>query len=115
MVESRLLSSDDAAVYLGLGSRWATYRVIAQHAIPVVRLAGKLLLDRQDLDVLVARFLAAMAPPMMGMAHGRDGDGEQPGEECECAHRTIVARTRAAAATPLDSVRDEDLASMRLR
>jgi excisionase family DNA binding protein len=55
MAKSRLLSPDDAAVYLGLGSRWAIYRLIAQGAVPALRLAGKLRLDRDDLDLLIAR------------------------------------------------------------
>lgn len=49
----RLLSPDQAALYLGLGSRWAIYRLIAAGALPAVKLAGKVRLDRVDLDKLI--------------------------------------------------------------
>jgi excisionase family DNA binding protein len=49
----RLLSPDQAAVYLGLGSRWAVYRLVAAGELPAVKLAGKLRLDRIDLDQLI--------------------------------------------------------------
>ena len=49
----RLLAPDQAAVYLGLGSRWAIYRLVAAGALPAVKLAGKLRLDRIDLDQLI--------------------------------------------------------------
>lgn len=52
-VRRRLLSPDAAAAYLGLGSRWAIYRLIAAGQLPVMRLAGKLRIDREDLDALI--------------------------------------------------------------
>jgi hypothetical protein len=36
-----------------LGSRWAIYRLIATGDVPAVKLAGKLRLDRADLDALI--------------------------------------------------------------
>jgi excisionase family DNA binding protein len=54
MTETRLYSPDQAARYLGLGSRWAVYRLIANKQITAIRLAGKLRIDRDDLDRLIA-------------------------------------------------------------
>jgi excisionase family DNA binding protein len=53
-VEPRLLSPDQAATYLGLGSRWAVRRLMVNGELQVVRLAGKLRFDREDLDRLIA-------------------------------------------------------------
>src|SRR5438128_84380 len=50
---ARLLSPEAAAAYLGLGSRWAIYRLVSSGQLPAVRLAGKLRLDRADLDRLI--------------------------------------------------------------
>ncbi len=55
LTEPRLLSPDQAARYLGLGSRWAIYRLIARGELPAIRLARKLRLDRADLDALIDR------------------------------------------------------------
>ncbi len=52
-INARLLSPEAAAAYLGLGSRWAIYRLVASGQLPAVRLAGKLRLDRADLDRLI--------------------------------------------------------------
>jgi excisionase family DNA binding protein len=49
----RLLSLDEAARYLGLGSRWAVRRLVVNGALPVVRIAGKWRLDVEDLDKLI--------------------------------------------------------------
>ena len=49
-VEQRLLSPDQAATYLGLSSRWAIRRLIVNGELRAVRIAGKLRLDREDLD-----------------------------------------------------------------
>jgi len=49
----RLLSLDEAAKYLGLGSRWAVRRLVVNGALPVVRIAGKWRLDVEDLDTLI--------------------------------------------------------------
>ena len=53
IVHPRLLSPDEAARYLGLGSRWAIYRLVGHGELPAIRLAGKLRLDRDDLDHLI--------------------------------------------------------------
>ena len=50
----RLLSPQEAAKYLGLGSRWAVRRLVVSGALPVVKLAGKWRLDLEDLDKLIA-------------------------------------------------------------
>ena len=52
-VSARLLSPAGAAAYLGLGSRWAIYRLVSNGQLPAVRLAGKLRIDRADLDRLI--------------------------------------------------------------
>ena len=53
IVQPRLLSPDQAAAYLGLGSRWAIYRLVGHGELPAIHLAGKLRLDRDDLDRLI--------------------------------------------------------------
>ena len=53
MIEPRLLSPDQAAAYLGLGSRWAVYRLVKSRELPAVVLAGKLRIDLTDLDRLI--------------------------------------------------------------
>ena len=53
IVQPRLLSPDEAATYLGLGSRWAIYRLVGHGELPAIHLAGKLRLDRDDLDRLI--------------------------------------------------------------
>ena len=49
----RLLSPQDAATYLGLGSRWAIRRLVTNGELPVVKFAGKWRLDLEDLDRFV--------------------------------------------------------------
>jgi len=51
--EQRLLTPAQAATYLGLPSRWSIYRLVRGGALPGLALAGKLRLDRQDLDRLI--------------------------------------------------------------
>ena len=52
-MNARLLSPAHAAVYLSLSSRWAIYRLVNSGDLPSVRLAGKLRVDRLDLDRLI--------------------------------------------------------------
>lgn len=49
----RLLSPTEAAAYLGLGSRFAIYRLVSSGRLPAVRLANKVRLDLQDLDAAI--------------------------------------------------------------
>jgi excisionase family DNA binding protein len=49
---ARLLTPEAAATYLGLGSRWAIYRLVSSRELRV-RLTGKLRIDRADLDDLI--------------------------------------------------------------
>jgi excisionase family DNA binding protein len=51
--DQRLMTPTQAASYLGLGSRWSIYRLVAAGELPAVKLAGKLRLDRVDLDQLI--------------------------------------------------------------
>lgn len=53
MIEARLLSPIQAAQYLGLGSRWAVYRLVSEGQIPAIKLAGKVRIDRDDLDAFI--------------------------------------------------------------
>jgi len=53
MIEPRLLSPEQVATYLGLGSRWAVYRLVDGGELPRLKLAGKLRFDREDLDRLI--------------------------------------------------------------
>ncbi len=63
VVAPRLLSSERAARYLGLGSRWAVRRLIVAGEIPALKLAGKLMVDRQDLDDLIERLKGVVSTP----------------------------------------------------
>lgn len=48
-MDPRLLSLKDAATYLGL-TPWQVRRLVWSHAIPSLRVNGKIYLDRRDLD-----------------------------------------------------------------
>jgi len=49
----RLLSPVEAAAYLGLQSRFAIYRLVANGFLPAVRVANKIRLDLWDLDAAI--------------------------------------------------------------
>jgi excisionase family DNA binding protein len=51
--DQRLMTPTQAASYLGLGSRWSIYRLVGAGELPALKLAGKLRLDRVDLDQLI--------------------------------------------------------------
>ncbi len=59
----RLLSPDEAAKYLGLGSRWAVRRLVVNGVLPVVRIAGKWRLDVEDLDGLISKLKSVEPKP----------------------------------------------------
>lgn len=52
----------EAAVYLGLGSRFAVYRLISSGQLPAARLGGRIRLDLRDLDAMIEK-AKTMAPP----------------------------------------------------
>jgi hypothetical protein len=52
-ITPRLLSPDEAATFLALGSRWSVYRLIRRGDLPVLRIAGKLRVDVVDLERLI--------------------------------------------------------------
>lgn len=52
-LEQRLLSPEQAAAYLGLGSRFAVYRLVASGELLALRLANKLRVDLRDLDSMI--------------------------------------------------------------
>jgi excisionase family DNA binding protein len=63
--DQRLMTPTQAASYLGLGSRWSIYRLVGAGELPALKLAGKLRLDRVDLDLLIQakkRLVAGVSP-----------------------------------------------------
>jgi excisionase family DNA binding protein len=66
----RLLSPTEAAAYLGLGSRFAIYRLIASGRLPAVRLANKVRLDLRDLDATIDQAKREDARPKVSPARG---------------------------------------------
>jgi excisionase family DNA binding protein len=63
--DQRLMTPTQAASYLGLGSRWSIYRLVGAGELPALKLAGKLRLDRFDLDRLIQekkRLVATISP-----------------------------------------------------
>jgi len=69
MAEQRLLSVHEAAVYLGLGSRYAIYRLISGGQLPAVRLGRRIRLDLRDLDAMIES--AKTVPPLLSPDAGR--------------------------------------------
>src|SRR5689334_12593260 len=55
MIETRLLWPEQAACYLGLPSRWSIYRLVKSGQLVSVLIAGKLRVEREDLE----RFIEA--------------------------------------------------------
>ena len=49
----RLLTPDQAARYLGLPSRWSIYRLVKSGQLVSVAIAGKLRVDREDLEKFI--------------------------------------------------------------
>jgi excisionase family DNA binding protein len=54
-VTARLLNTDEAAEYLGVSAPMIR-RLIARGEIPVVRIGRRLLVDRNDIDVVVEKW-----------------------------------------------------------
>src|SRR5437867_3598676 len=67
-MNQRLLSAHEAAVYLGLGSRHAVYRLISSGQLPAVRLGSRIRLDLRDMDTMIenARTVAPLRSPVVG-------------------------------------------------
>jgi excisionase family DNA binding protein len=59
----RLLSPVEAADYLGLGSRFAIYRLVSGGQLPAVRLANKLRIDLRDLDGAIEQAKGGVSGP----------------------------------------------------
>lgn len=107
----RFLSLDEAARYLGLGSRGAVRGLVVNDALPVVRIAGKLRLDVDDLDQLVGQGECSasepvMVPPAATMREDIErtsfSDRDQfeavsPAARCGGAHRLFLLSHRLAA------------------
>ena len=53
MIERRLLSAHESAVYLGLSSRFAVYRLLSSGRLPSVRLGSRIRVDLRDLDAMI--------------------------------------------------------------
>jgi excisionase family DNA binding protein len=106
VVAARLFSPEQAASYLGLGSRWAVYRLVKAGAVPAIVIAGKLRVDRADLAALIERLKAgphagaAVAPASAARARAslaalvprRRGDGD--------TSVTAAAQARVGAGRP---------------
>jgi helix-turn-helix protein len=74
----RLLSLDQAAQYLGLGSRWAVRRLVVSSALPVVKIAGKWRLDVEDLDGLISNLKGVEPKPATRGSSRRDDSHVRP-------------------------------------
>jgi excisionase family DNA binding protein len=70
MMERRLLSVDEVAVYLGLGSRFAVYHLISSGQLAAVRLGRRIRVDLRDLDAMIEN-AKTVAPPRMPSAGRR--------------------------------------------
>lgn len=66
-MEQRLLSAQEVAVYLGLGSRFAVYRLISSGQLPALRLAGKIRVDLRDLDAMIENAKTVVPPRSPGV------------------------------------------------
>ena len=49
------MSPEQTAVYLGLRSRFAVYRLVSSGQLPALRLANKLRVDLRDLELLIEK------------------------------------------------------------
>jgi excisionase family DNA binding protein len=71
-ITPRLLSPDAVAGYLGLGSRWSVYRLLKAGELPAVTIAGKLRIDREDVDRMIeAKKLGPVTAPTPPRSVGR--------------------------------------------
>jgi excisionase family DNA binding protein len=70
----RLLSPEEAADYLGLGSRFAIYRLVSSGQLRAVRLANKLRIDLRDLDGTIEQAKGAA----LGSDDRRSGGHSRP-------------------------------------
>jgi excisionase family DNA binding protein len=59
-VDSPYLTSEEARVYLRLGSESALYRLIREHRLPVCRRGRLYLFDRRELDAWARGFDSAL-------------------------------------------------------
>lgn len=96
MIEARLLSPVQAAQYLGLGSRWAVYRLVSEGQIPAIKLAGKLRIDRGDLDRLVEQLKSTSARPAASRRPIVTGAPPRLGPLLPIATHVHVSRRRAS-------------------
>ena len=62
MIDRRLLSVDEVAVYLGLGSRFAVYRLISSGQLATVRLGRRIRVDLRDLDAMIENAKTVVPP-----------------------------------------------------
>jgi excisionase family DNA binding protein len=68
MIERRLLSVDEVAVYLGLGSRFAVYRLISSGQLATVRLGRRIRVDLRDLDAMIENAKTVVPPRSPALA-----------------------------------------------
>jgi excisionase family DNA binding protein len=67
----RLLSPGEAALYLGLRSRFAIYRLVASGQLQALRVANKLRLDLRDLDSFIENAKGDSVPAGLRKTTGR--------------------------------------------
>jgi excisionase family DNA binding protein len=67
----RLLSPGEAALYLGLRSRFAIYRLVASRQLQALRVANKLRLDLCDLNSFIESAKADSGPAGLRQSTGR--------------------------------------------
>lgn len=70
-ISPRLLSPEQAARYLSLGSKWAVRRLAATGAFPTVRVLGKLRYDQGDLDAFIEAMKSSPSEGPRPAAAGR--------------------------------------------
>lgn len=83
----RLLSPVEAADYLGLGSRFAIYRLVSSGPLPAVRLANKLRIDLRDLDGTIQQAKDVMSGPDAHRSGGPRRSRIVPRELAPLRHR----------------------------
>jgi excisionase family DNA binding protein len=119
-IAPRLLTPDQAARYLGLPSRWSIYRLVKSGQLVSVAIAGKLRVDREDLEKFIeARKcepnvrpipLAAHRPAAVGARRVRLAPLAPPSRADGDRTVTPAAKARAGAGRP---GRRSDISSVR--
>ncbi len=102
MQDRRLLSPTEAAVYLGLRSRFAIYRLVSSGRLPAVRLANKVRLDLQDLDAAIELAKGEATWPEVARSKSSIGPREVPRQLAPVRRRkkSVTPPVTAVSANP---------------